>query len=372
MSEAAATDLAVREPHAPVPAPILSGEELEATWRISKALAASGMFKDAAQAEQAFAKILLGRDLGLSPTQAMTGIYLIEGRPEVGANLLAFFVKSREGYDYRVVENTNDRCVIDFYVPGIEVTDEERAAGQYRSTFSKDDVATAGLKDKHNHKHYPRNMMFARAMSNGVKWFCPEVMNGVPVYIEGEIPRPVDVVGGDTTTDPTSPNTIQNVYFVDEVRATIARARDLGHAGLSSVATAEMTLSRQPEQRVRDWLNMAKIELDAMDPEDAEVVDGEATPPVEAAATPEAAASAEEPGGEQPEEAEVVDEKTLDRDAEVAKAELLRRAEEQDAHAEVAESEGDQDRASEHRQEAQALREAAEAGGNPDQAALDL
>jgi hypothetical protein len=34
---------------------------------------------------------------------------------------------------------------------------------------------------------FPRNMLFARAMSNGVKWYCPDVTSGVTVYSEGEI-----------------------------------------------------------------------------------------------------------------------------------------------------------------------------------------
>jgi hypothetical protein len=33
-------------------------------WRLAQALAASGVFKDVTQAEHAFGRILLGRDLG--------------------------------------------------------------------------------------------------------------------------------------------------------------------------------------------------------------------------------------------------------------------------------------------------------------------
>lgn len=34
---------------------------------------------------------------------------------------------------------------------------------------------------------FPRNMLFARALSNGVRWFCPDVFYGNSVYVEGEI-----------------------------------------------------------------------------------------------------------------------------------------------------------------------------------------
>src|ERR1044071_303709 len=63
--------------------PLMTDDEIRRSWRLASSLAASGMFKDAKQGEQAFAKILIGRDLGLTPTQAMTGIHIVEGKPEV-------------------------------------------------------------------------------------------------------------------------------------------------------------------------------------------------------------------------------------------------------------------------------------------------
>jgi len=33
---------------------------------------------------------------------------------------------------------------------------------------------------------FPKNMLFARAISNGVKWFCPDVFSG-PVYVPEEM-----------------------------------------------------------------------------------------------------------------------------------------------------------------------------------------
>lgn len=168
--------------------PLMNDEEIRRTWRLASALAQSGMFKDARQAEQAFAKILLGRDLGLSPTQSMTGIHIVEGKPEVAAVTLAHFIRRIDGLDYKVVKHTNDECSIEFYAHG-----ELRGT----STFTKEDAVTAELDKprgsaKSNHVKYPRNMFFARAMSNGCKWLLPEVLAGIPVYTEGEIQAEVD------------------------------------------------------------------------------------------------------------------------------------------------------------------------------------
>jgi hypothetical protein len=43
-----------------------------------------------------------------------------------------------------------------------------------------------------NMDKFGRNMMFARAMSNGVKWFCPDVFDGNAVYVPEELGATVD------------------------------------------------------------------------------------------------------------------------------------------------------------------------------------
>lgn len=177
MPDDPSTDLVPHEYHPPA---ILTDSEIDRTYRIAKALALSGMFKDARQAEQAFAKIILGRDLGLSPAQAMTGIYIVEGKPQVSSTMLASFVKQHPHYDYSVVEHTDKACELLFWYDGDE-------AGTSR--FTIDDAERIGLAKKDVWKKYPKNMLFARAMSNGVKWYAPDATNGVPVYVEGEIPE---------------------------------------------------------------------------------------------------------------------------------------------------------------------------------------
>lgn len=159
-------------------APLISDAEIDRTFKLANALGASGMFKDVRTGEQAFAKILIGRDLGLSPTESMMGIHIIEGKPEISANLQAAFVKRSERHDYRVLELSEEACEIAYFLDGQEIG---------RSRFTMDDAKRAGLGVKGPWKTYPRNMLFARAMSNGVAFHCPEVTGGVRVYSEGEV-----------------------------------------------------------------------------------------------------------------------------------------------------------------------------------------
>jgi len=167
--------------------------------RAAKAMAASGFFQDSRDAAQAVVKIMAGREMGFGPFAAMTGVYIIQGRPSIGANLMAAAVKKSGRYDYRVVEMTGEKCSIDFF-------QGKDALG--RSTFTLDDAKKAGTK---NIDKFARNMLFARAMSNGCRWYCPDVFNGAAVYTPEELGANVnedgDVIESTfTATPPTEPS----------------------------------------------------------------------------------------------------------------------------------------------------------------------
>ena len=95
-------------------------EEIKGLSILANHLAKSLMFKDAEDGYKALAKLMFGRDLGLSATAAMTGIHIVEGKPEIGSNIHATMVNTfvnqfGERYQYTVVEHTNDVCRIKFY-----------------------------------------------------------------------------------------------------------------------------------------------------------------------------------------------------------------------------------------------------------------
>lgn len=147
--------------------------------RAATAMAQSGFFQDAKQAAQAIVKILAGQEMGFGPFAAMTGIYIIQGRPAIGANLMAAAVKRSGRYNYRVIEMTDDRCAITFYEDGQPIGE---------SVFTVEDAKKAQTK---NLDKFARNMLFARAMSNGVRWYCPDVFNA-PTYTPEELGANVD------------------------------------------------------------------------------------------------------------------------------------------------------------------------------------
>ena len=146
----------------------------------------SGMFADIKSAQQAVVKIMAGAEMGISPFAAMSGIHIIQGKPTIGAGLMAARVKGFGKYDYRVLEHSDKVCSIEF---GEKVPGGLKSLGT--STFTIDDAKKAGTK---NLDRFPKNMLFARAMSNGVKWYTPDIYES-PVYV----PEEMEAVTEETT-----------------------------------------------------------------------------------------------------------------------------------------------------------------------------
>ena len=165
--------------------------------RIGKMMAVSGYFQDAKDAAQAAVKVLAGQEMGFGAFASMTGIYIIQGRPSIGANLMASAVKNNPKYDYRVRKMEDDEVIIEYF---------ERIDGKLESIGkSRFTLAEAKKANVKNLDRFPRNMLFARAMSNGIRWYCPDVFSGNATYTPEELGAEVDEDGNVTDVPHTDP-----------------------------------------------------------------------------------------------------------------------------------------------------------------------
>ena len=161
---------------------------------LGEILAKSGFFKDTRDAAQACVKVLFGRELGVGPVTAMTGIHIIEGRPQVGAHLIAAAIKRSARYDYRVLRHDAEGCEIAFFQQSQEI-------GRYAYTMA--DAQRAGLGGRGPWKAHPRAMLFARTIGQGYRTHCPDVFS-MAVYAEGEIDESV-IISNPPEAQPTAP-----------------------------------------------------------------------------------------------------------------------------------------------------------------------
>lgn len=184
--------------------------QFEMLQQAALALYASGYFApDVKSKEQAVVKILAGAELGLPPFASMSGIHIIQGKPALGANVIATLVKNDPRYDYRVREMTDKVCRIEFFEGGVSCGVSEFTAEDAKKALTK------------NMDKFPKNMLFARAMSNGAKWFCPGIFGGAPVYTPEELGMETDedgvVIEGELVAEPkTAPKTTRKPTNITE------------------------------------------------------------------------------------------------------------------------------------------------------------
>lgn len=150
----------------------------------------SGLFTDARDAAKAMVKILAGRELGMAPFASMTGVNIIQGKPALSANIMAAAIQRSGTHRFTVTKMADDEVAIAFF----EKVDGEWISCGPDSTFAEKDAMKAGLAFNAMHKKFPRNMKYARALSNGARWYCAGVFGG-PVYVPEELGAVVNEEG---------------------------------------------------------------------------------------------------------------------------------------------------------------------------------
>lgn len=163
-------------------------QRFEFHQRSAKLFALSGLFADIkGQSEsqaiaQAYVKISLGESMGFNPAESMTGIDIIVGRVAVGANLRAARMQ-RAGYSWDMLQLDDKGCRLRLKLNGkhLMCEDIDQDTGEVTIvpvvvSFMLEDATKAGLAGKDNYRKNPRNMFFARAITNAQRWYAPGIL----------------------------------------------------------------------------------------------------------------------------------------------------------------------------------------------------
>lgn len=146
-------------------------------------LARSGYFRDANDVSKAVAKILYGREIGIGPLAAMMGVHIIEGKPAPSAGLISALVLRSGRYRYDVELATDEACTLAWFRDGARI-------GTSSFTMEAASRAQVRFKDRNGQPtswaRYPSDMLFARALTQGARRFCPDVFLGA-VYMPEEL-----------------------------------------------------------------------------------------------------------------------------------------------------------------------------------------
>lgn len=211
--------------------------EVQASMTIAKAFVEAGYWQDANTIAKAFVKVQAGREWGIPPFAAMSAVHIIQGKPTMAANAIAAKIKASGKYDYRVVELSPKVCTIAFLQGGQEIG---------RESFTMEDAERASLTKNPTWRSYPKNMLFARAISNGARFYCADVFAGAVVYTPEEMGAQVDGESGEVVSIPAesvrviepqpaqrldNPAPVHPTNYVEPPAKVIPPTFDPGHGG---------------------------------------------------------------------------------------------------------------------------------------------
>lgn len=151
--------------------------EIQELMPLCEIFVKSGIFDDTKDVAQAIVKVLAGREIGLSPLQSMMGLYIVRNKVAASAQVISALIKKSKVYNYKILKLDNEECAIEFF--RYDDKNVEKSLGV--STFTIKDAARAGVVNGKAWQSFPKNMLFARALTNGARWYCPDTYAGFSV-----------------------------------------------------------------------------------------------------------------------------------------------------------------------------------------------
>lgn len=152
-------------------------EDLQNTHKMCQALMQTPHYKKMG-AEGIFAIVQKAKAMKLNPLEALNGgMYCVNGKVEMSSIMMATLIRNA-GHSFTKDKRSDDTiCILhgkrkdngDTWTESFSIADAKRA-GIYKNTWEK----------------FPRNMLFARALSNLARQLFPDVIGGC--YVEGEVP----------------------------------------------------------------------------------------------------------------------------------------------------------------------------------------
>lgn len=128
--------------------------------------------------EDILVTILSGHELGLSPMQSLRGIYVIDGKPCMYADLIVGLVKRSPACKYfQLTESTTERATY--------TTHREGEPEPTSMTYTLDDATKAGLLRNQTWKSHPAAMLRARCSAALSRAVYPDVAQGLYEFGEG-------------------------------------------------------------------------------------------------------------------------------------------------------------------------------------------
>lgn len=219
-----------------------SGNSLAEQMQWCKAASVAGILPAAYKGKPAdmLVAVGFGQSMGLSPSESLYRINVIQGKPTMSAELISAQVR-KAGHKLRIKKDEKNQSVT------VQIVRADDPEWPFEVTRDKKWAAEMGLSGKDNYKKQPMTMLTWRAITACAREACPEALFGV-AYTPDEM-HDLDTMPSDDEVTVTE--VITNEEPVDAVaepvihvdKATSAQAEKITHimqdAGVSSRDQAE-------------------------------------------------------------------------------------------------------------------------------------
>ncbi len=171
---------------------IPSDHEMQVFQVMARNAASSQLYRGVGGEPQIIMIMLAARELGIPPMVALNGgVHCIQGKIELSARLMGSLIR-RSKHSFTVNSLTDTECVIE--------GKRSDNGDTFTSSFTIQEANRAGLvRQGSNWIKYPKDMLYARALSRLARQLFPDVIG--TAYVEGEIreartekPIEIDVV----------------------------------------------------------------------------------------------------------------------------------------------------------------------------------
>lgn len=150
--------------------------EIQSSQKLCKMLMQSTHYQKIG-AQGIFAIVETAKSIGIDPLQALNGgMYFVKGKVELSSAMMNAIIRSKGHSITKDKRSNNEICILH----------GKRADNQdtWVESFSIDDAKQAGIYANQWIK-YPKDMLFARALSRLARQLFPDLIKGC--YVQGEI-----------------------------------------------------------------------------------------------------------------------------------------------------------------------------------------
>jgi len=150
---------------------------------VAEHIVKGGMAKSGNNKSSLVTIMLAGDEIGITPIASVRNISNIKGNLSYSANLIAQLIDESKIYRYRIVEHNKEICSILFQ----EKNESDKWVDLGISEFTFAQAKAINLTRNPIWKSYTKALLFARAISQGFRWYSPSLGRGAILYTDEEM-----------------------------------------------------------------------------------------------------------------------------------------------------------------------------------------